>query len=143
MPPVSGTGAPALGVVVPVMSVERYQPPTRPSMAVTSPLPSSKSSIRGMAPMLAAVDTQLAVTGAEPPAPVVPAVPVVVPAVPVVVVPAVPVVLVPPAPVVVPPVPVVVPAVPVVVVPALASEPPVPVDEPPCVLLPPAGSESS
>jgi hypothetical protein len=95
--------------------------------------------------MLAAVETQLAVTGAEPPVPVLPAVPVEDPAVPVVVVPAVPVVLVPPVPVVaVPPVPVEVPAL-VTVVPAVPSEPPVPVDEPPCVLLlpPPAGSDSS
>src|SRR6187551_2229667 len=91
MPPASGTGAPSLGVVVPVLSVDRYQPPMRPSTAPTSALPSSKSSMSGGVPVAAADIMQVATTGPAPPAALVPAAAGVLPAVPVVV-PALPVV---------------------------------------------------
>src|SRR5260221_9919185 len=143
MPPASGTGGPDLGVLVPVMSVDRYQPPMRPSTGMTSALPSSKSSIKSGIPVEAAFVMHVPPSGPVPPVPV-PAVPVLVPAVPVLV-PAVPVVVVPPVPVVV------LPAVPVVVLPAIgAPVPPVLVEpatlpsEPPIETgLVPAGMESS
>src|SRR5262245_54706909 len=116
-PAISGIVAPIAGVVLPVPSVDSHQPPTRPSLTITLPSPSSKSSIMGGVPIAVAVLVHEPPPTGAPPAPepatgAVPAVPTPVPAVPV------------PEPLV--PVP----------------EPPVPVPEPPvpglltCPLLP-------
>src|SRR5258706_5468180 len=73
-PPSLGVTPPTVGVVVPVPSVERYQPPTRPSEIPTSALPSSMSSIRAVVPIETTVLAQVVLPVLVPPAEVVPAV---------------------------------------------------------------------